>query len=269
MLTLPRRARPTKGARPATVPDGMRVYAIGDVHGRIDLLDDLLRKISADHESRGGGNVRLIFVGDLIDRGPRSDQVVECVRQLMENDSRISCLMGNHEELLLLALKGDQKAMRLFTRIGGRETLLSYGITAAEYHSLSSEDLLELMRTRIPATHVRFLESLDDYIEVGDYAFVHAGIQPGIPLPEQRASDLRWIREPFLSFASDHGKVIVHGHTVTREVEERPFRIGIDTGAVVNGKLTAIALECGERWFLAAEAESQIDARYSRQASRA
>lgn len=237
----------------AAVPEGVRVYAIGDVHGRLDLLDDLLDQISVDHQSRGGGDVRLVFVGDLIDRGPDSAGVIDRVRELMHQDSRISCIMGNHEEVFLLALRGEVPALKMFCKIGGKETLASYGIGDREFSLLSNDDLIARMRAVVPQDHVDFLESLTDSVELGDYLFVHAGIRADVALEDQKTSDLRWIRRDFLDHDGDFGgRVVVHGHTVSEGPDVREHRIGIDTGAVLHGRLTAVGLEGRKRWFLSA-----------------
>lgn len=235
------------------MPPGIRVYAVGDVHGRLDLLEDLLTQIRTDHHARGDADVRLIFVGDLIDRGPDSAAVIDRVRDMIADDPRISCIMGNHEEVFLLALRGNVDALKLFSKIGGKETLASYGIGASEFVLLGNEDLIALMRARVPESHVRFLEALIDSVELGEYLFVHAGIRPDVALDAQKPADLRWIRRDFLDYAGDFGgKVVVHGHTVTLEPEVRANRLGIDTGAFMHGRLTAVGLEGGERWFLSA-----------------
>ncbi|WP_404712392.1 metallophosphoesterase family protein [Sphingomonas sp. MMS24-J13] len=234
----------------AAIPPGCRVYAIGDVHGRLDLLDDLLDRIAVDDRDRPPADTQIIFLGDLIDRGPESRGVVDRAMAMAVGGINVRFLMGNHEEVLLAALKGRQGAMRQFIRIGGGQTLHSYGITGSEYRDADFDELVELARARIPAEHVEFLAGFEDRIGIGDYLFVHAGIRPGIPLDKQRPSDLRWIREEFVGHAGNHGRIIVHGHTVTDHVEERPNRIGIDTGAFASGRLTALALEGSERWYL-------------------
>lgn len=247
-----RRTTPKSLSRPnvPTVPEGVRVYAIGDIHGRMDLLELLFERISVDNAARGSAETRLIFLGDLIDRGPDSSKVVERVCQLCRMSANVNVIAGNHEEVFALALDGDSKAMRLFLRIGGRETILSYGVSEAEIDGADYAQLCALSQDATPDHHIAFLKNLSDVVEIGDYVFVHAGIRPGVPLDEQRVEDLRWIRSGFLNHDGDHGKIIVHGHTVTQEVDERPNRIGIDTGAFASGILTAMGLEGSHRWFI-------------------
>lgn len=235
----------------ACVPAGVRVYAIGDIHGRLDLLDDLLFRIEADDQSRGDGvATQIIFLGDLVDRGPNSAGVVQRALELKESGRPVRFLMGNHEEVFLKAMQGSREALRFLVKIGGRATIISYGVSAEEYDALDYDDLAELVAARVPQAHVDFIAGFENQIQVGDYLFVHAGIRPRVPLEEQTGGDLRWIRHEFLDYRGDHGPVVVHGHTITEDVEERPNRIGIDTGAFASGKLTALGLEAGERWFL-------------------
>ncbi|MDP5280667.1 metallophosphoesterase family protein [Sphingomonas sp. DG1-23] len=232
------------------VPPGERIYAIGDIHGRLDLIEALLGRIVADDRARPEAQTQLIFLGDLIDRGPQSAQVIEFALGLESSAWNCRFLLGNHEEVFLKALTGDLKALAFFIRIGGRETILSYGVSEAEYAESDYPELLELLVARVPASHVEFLNRFEDLIVAGDYAFVHAGVRPGQQLADQRTRDLRWIRSEFLDHPEDHGKIIVHGHTVTDDAQFRHNRIGIDTGAYASGKLTALALEGAERWVL-------------------
>ena len=235
----------------ARVPDGQRVYAIGDIHGRNDLLAQLLSQIDADDEERGSADTHIIFLGDLMDRGEDSAGVIETAMALRASGRKVRFLMGNHEEVFVRACrKNDSKTTRFFLRIGGEETVLSYPITRAEYITLDMEQLSERLATLVPESHLEFIESFEDQIVIGDYAFVHAGIRPGVPLSEQKPTDLRWIREEFVDQRGDLEKVVVYGHTIYDEVEERGSRIGIDTGAYASGKLTALSLEGGERWYL-------------------
>ena len=232
------------------VPAGQRIYAIGDIHGRADLLDALLAQIDADDVTRGPAQSRLVFLGDLIDRGPSSAQVIERAMQVAAGPRNCQFLLGNHEEVFLKALSGDLKALAFFIRIGGRETILSYGISEEEYRSCDYSELLALLLERVPESHRTFLSAFEDLIIAGDFAFVHAGVRPGHPLEQQRASDLRWIRNEFLDHRDGFEKIIVHGHTITDDVDIRAHRIGIDTGAYSSGKLTAMGFEGGERWVL-------------------
>lgn len=234
----------------AMMTDGQRVYAIGDVHGRLDLLDGLLQRIDDDDQFRGAAETHIIFLGDLIDRGPQSAQVVARVMELARARPNVRILLGNHEEVFLKALTGDLKALAFFNRIGGRETILSYGVSEQAYRESDYSELLDLWRRRVPDAHIAFVQGFEDMIIFGDFAFVHAGVRPGEPLARQRVSDLRWIRDEFLSHGSPLEKVIVHGHTISDEVETTPHRIGLDTGAFASGRLTAMGFEGPDRWIL-------------------
>ncbi|MFM2410405.1 MAG: serine/threonine-protein phosphatase 1 [Pseudomonadota bacterium] len=239
----------------ARVPDGARIYAIGDIHGRNDLLQALLAQIEADDAARRPAETQIILLGDLVDRGPDSAGVIETA-MAMSNSRHISgrkarFLLGNHEEVFLAACrKRDAKTLRFFLKIGGDATLQSYPITRAEYKEMDLEQLADRLPSLVPEAHLVFLESFEDQIVIGDYAFVHAGIRPGVPMSEQKKSDLRWIRDEFTGHRGDLEKVVVYGHTIYDDIEERGSRIGIDTGAYASGKLTAIGLEAGERWYL-------------------
>ena len=232
------------------VPDGERVYAIGDIHGRLDLLDQLMDRIDADDRKRGPARTLLIFLGDLIDRGPDSHGVVERAIEISGGPQNTRFLMGNHEEVFLRTIGGDLRALRLLLRIGGKETVLSYGLTLEEYTQLDFEGLWAALKSRVPQAHIDFIAGFEESIEVGGYLFVHAGVRPGVVIEQQSAADMRWIRDEFLRHREDHGKLVVHGHNVSEKVDVRPNRIGIDTGAYASGRLTAIGLERDERWFL-------------------
>lgn len=246
-----RRAIAPAAPRPPAVPAGQRVYAIGDIHGRIDLLDTLLDDIARDDAARGPAETTRIFLGDLIDRGPHSRAVIERVMAILPSDPRVHAIMGNHEEVMLAALDGDPQAIRLFYRIGGVETMLSYGADETMIEQWNFEDIGTFLESAVPPAQAAFLRTMEQMITIGDYCFVHAGIRPGVAFDEQRAADLRWIREPFLTSDADHGRVIVHGHSITDTVEDLPNRIGIDTGAFATGRLSALGLEGTDHWFLA------------------
>jgi serine/threonine protein phosphatase 1 len=237
------------------IPEGRRVYAIGDIHGRLDLLRTLMAQIDRDDAARGAARTEIIFLGDLVDRGPDSAGVIDYLIAARASGRDCTFLGGNHDEVFLHAAEGDRKAAAGLHRMGGRETALSYGISEAEYEEGGFDALATLLRERVPAEHIAFLRALGEWHRVGDYVFVHAGIRPGRAMEEQRGDDLRWIRAGFLEHERCHGAMIVHGHTITDEPDFRTNRIGIDTGAFRTGRLTALGLEGGERWLLATPAE--------------
>ena len=237
---------------------------IGDIHGRLDLLDQLLDQIHRDLAQRPARKTLLVFVGDLVDRGPSSAQVVERLRTYRHPGVRPIFLLGNHEEVLLRILGGDVLPIGSWLKFGGAECLASYGADPAALARSRDSEVLAVVWRAIPRSHVEFLKSFSDTCRFGDYLFVHAGVRPGIELDLQSQSDLRWIRGPFLLDDSDHGFVVVHGHTITKGVEEKANRIGIDTGAYCSGVLTALAIDGEQRWFLdtaaaPATAEAGVD----------
>lgn len=239
----------------ATLPAGQRAYAIGDVHGRADLLAALIEAIDRDDAARAAAQTTVILLGDLIDRGPDSAGVIRLARQWQQRRT-VRILMGNHEEMFLRALD-QEEAMRQFLRFGGREMLLSYPLDPLVYTRAELDEVAALARAAIPPEDIAFVQGFEDMVALGDYLFVHAGIRPGIAPEEQRPADLRWIREPFLDHAESFGPVVVHGHTITATAELRHNRIGIDTGAYRSGQLTAIGLEGTTRWLLTAAETSE------------
>lgn len=234
----------------ACVPQGRRVYAIGDIHGRFDLFDELLSQIESDTASRGRADTWIVLLGDLVDRGPDSCRVVERAIDLARGGN-VRILAGNHEEMLLGSMTNEE-TLRHFLRHGGKETLFSYGLQPEEYAAAKLELLRERMNELVPASHIAFFRAMENQIICGDYLFVHAGIRPGIALEDQTVSDMRWIRREFLDHTEPHSHVVIHGHTITDDPVTRPNRIGIDTGAFASGRLTAIGLEADQRWFLEA-----------------
>lgn len=232
----------------AYVPTGQRIYAIGDIHGRLDLFCEMIDVIEQDDEASTPADTTVILLGDLIDRGPDSAEVVN-VAQRWQAHRRLRIIAGNHEEMFLQSLR-KKEAMRHFLRYGGRETALSYGIAPEVYETATVEEVQAMLRDLVPDNHIAFIRSFEDMIAIGDYLFVHAGIKPEVALEEQRLQDLRWIREPFLSHREPFSHVVVHGHTITDEADEQPNRIGVDTGAYCHGRLTALVLEGGARRFL-------------------
>ncbi|HYC95260.1 MAG TPA: metallophosphoesterase [Sphingomicrobium sp.] len=240
----------SKKQGPPRAPKGYRAYAVGDVHGRLDLLDNLLAQIEQDVARRPARRNLLVMLGDLIDRGPDSCGVVERMRTYRHDSIKPYFLAGNHEEVLLRILAGERGVLANWLQFGGAECLMSYGCDPAELDIKNERAALATVSRVIPPEHARFLAGFADTLSFGDYLFVHAGIRPGVDLSLQTQVDLRWIRSPFLETDSDHGVVVVHGHSINPKVEERPNRIGIDTGAYRTGVLTALALEGDSRWVL-------------------
>lgn len=236
---------PAPVAPPSSVPDGERWYVIGDVHGRCDLLDGLITAIDGDDAQADPATSTVVFLGDLVDRGPESAGVVAVTRAWQKRRA-VRCLAGNHEDMFLESFT-DLEMLRHFLRHGGRETILSYGLSLEAYNALSLEELQEEMARVVPEEDRAFLAVAEEWIEAGDYLFVHAGIDPGRALEEQRRSDLLWIRERFLRHTEPFSHVVVHGHTIFDEVEDAGRRIGIDTGAYRTGRLTALVLEGSAR----------------------
>jgi serine/threonine protein phosphatase 1 len=240
-------------ARPGSISPGLAVYAVGDIHGRLDLLEDLLRRIETDAERHPGDSERaLIFLGDYIDRGPSSRGVVD--RLLEDPLPGISTvrLMGNHEEALLSFIDGASDGLDWLT-FGGLETLLSYGVPLRTIPSTGQQviELRQALTEAIPRSHLDFFRRCTFRHSVGDYVFVHAGVRPGIPLERQTPTDLMWIRDDFLRARIPMPeRVIVHGHTIVDLPQDRSHRINLDTGAFVSGRLTCVALRGEERRFI-------------------
>jgi len=230
---------------------GARAYAVGDIHGRLDLLDALLDRIERDRAARPPRPTWIVFLGDLIDRGPDSAGVVERLRTWRPEDATALFLAGNHEEVMLRVLGGEPEILPDWLRFGGAECLASYGLDPAALKRLEPAAAVAQIRAAVPRAHVEFIDSFADTFAFGDYLFVHAGIRPGVAVAAQDPFDLRWIREPFLSDEEAKGTVVVHGHTIVAEVEERPNRIALDTGAYQTGLLTALGIEDDRRWYLA------------------
>ena len=220
---------------------------MGDVHGRLDVLGPLLHDIVADAAaSRPAERPLLIFLGDYVDRGADSRGVVDLILRMRDFDRlETRVLKGNHEEALLNFL-GDPTAMGpLWVDHGGATTLASYGVQppATRTDPEAWVKAGEAFARQLPAEHRRFYETLELMVTVGDYAFVHAGVRPGVNLAEQSERDLLWIRQEFLQWPGPHGKVIVHGHTPAEQAHLGRWRIGIDTGVYATGVLTAVRLE--------------------------
>ncbi len=234
----------------ALVPRGVRVYAVGDIHGRLDLLDQLLHQIESDGAATDLVK-HIVFLGDYVDRGPQSRAVIERLAAGPPPGFGAIHLRGNHEATLLDFLE-DARVGGNWLTYGGNATLASYGVVPPPEATPAErlEEAQQQFRAALPAHHKSFLTRLRTCVSIGDYHFVHAGVRPGVPLDRQDALDLMWIREEFLASQADHGKVVVHGHTIALQPEIRSNRIGIDTGAFATNRLTALVLEGASRRFL-------------------
>jgi serine/threonine protein phosphatase 1 len=225
------------------IPRGMRVYAIGDIHGRADLLVRQHALIEADFAANPVPIVNLVYLGDYIDRGPNSRGVLDILAQGVNDFVMRTLLRGNHEEMLLRFLE-DHSVGPAWCQLGGLETLHSYGIDAEKVIKDGGyADLSARFRETLPSHHLTILSQLKTSFAIGNYFFCHAGVRPGIPLERQNERDLVWIREKFLDATGHFGKIVVHGHSPVDQPDFRKNRINIDTGAYATGKLTCLVLE--------------------------
>lgn len=245
------RGEDEQGVRRA-VPDGLCVYAIGDIHGRLDLLEALHDRIREDAAGRDAERRQLVYLGDYVDRGASSRQVIDTlIAQPLAGFEAVH-LLGNHEFFLRRFLS-DPEIGDVWLINGGETTLQSYGIEPWDDPPEGTDRLTWLsgrFAAALPAAHLRFLDGLRPRHEIGDYLFVHAGVRPGVPLDRQDPEDLIWIREPFLRSQEEFGKLVVHGHTPDVSPVQRNNRICVDTGACYGGRLTALVLQGDEQSFL-------------------
>jgi serine/threonine protein phosphatase 1 len=241
---------------------GDRIYAIGDIHGRYDLFRALLNKIEAHAATLPPGKAtHVILVGDLIDRGPDSAKVLKLVYNIQKQTRNMTALLGNHEELMVRALSGEPGMLNAWIKLGGGPTLRSFGLEVPK-GTYDLREFTQQVAQAVPREWVNWLQSMPLSARSGDYFFCHAGVRPGVAIKKQSRNDLLWIREEFLSNEDDHGVVVVHGHSVSSEVELRSNRIGIDTGAYKTNMLTALYLEGTERDIIScsfAAGEEQLD----------
>jgi len=230
-----------------TIPE-IRLYVIGDIHGRLDLLERIIELVNLDIKDNGG-DCLVVTLGDYVDRGPNSRGVLDC---LLKNPfaGRFVALKGNHEALLEEFL-GNPTVAAQWWRLGGRETLRSFDISVRRWMTTrNSNRAATQLRAALSPEHMEFLASLKTSLVVGRYFLCHAGVRPGIPLEQQDETDLLWIRDDFLSSRLDFGKIIVHGHTPVPEPELLPNRINVDTGAFATGRLTCAVLNGGKPRFI-------------------
>lgn len=242
----------------AAGPPGLRIYAIGDVHGRFDLLEEMHARIAQQIARDRPADFRVIHVGDYVDRGPRSRDVLDFLVE-RTRDPRFVALAGNHDAGFLEFL-ARPAADGLFAAHGGAETALSYGVRADFSTDRMARETANALLAVMPRAHLAFLEGLPRSVALGDFFFCHAGIRPGIALSAQSADDLIWIRGPFLKHPGLHEKVVVHGHTPAGEPEIMPNRVNIDTGAWMSNVLTAISVEGKRKRILQVGVEDQREA---------
>jgi serine/threonine protein phosphatase 1 len=235
-----------------TPPDTV-IYAIGDIHGRLDLLAEMHERIATDVRQRAAPRKLLIYLGDYVSRGEDSRRVVDRVLEWLPEGFERIALKGNHEDLLLRFLDGDLDAGRHWFDYDGLDALAHYGVTIPDLQA-RDEATVAVLRDRfaaaLPQSHLDFFRSLPASYQAGDYFFVHGGVRPGVALTEQSDHDCMWIRKSFLDSDADHGAVVVHGHTISTEPVVRHNRIGIDTGAYRSGVLTCLVLNTTNRSFL-------------------
>lgn len=234
------------------VPPGQRIYAIGDIHGRSDLLGRLHEMIREDARTAPEQERLIVYLGDLVDRGMDSRGVIDLLLEGPPAGFSAIHILGNHEAAMLDFLQDSSIGPHWMVN-GGDMTLYSYGVPVPRNATGGGPEYVAARNAlieRLPEAHLNFLQDMVLAHEAGDYLFVHAGIRPGVAVADQDPQDLLWIREPFLSSAADLGRVVVHGHTISPEVEERGNRIGIDTGAYHSGRLTCLVLAGDRRSYL-------------------
>jgi serine/threonine protein phosphatase 1 len=226
----------------ATLPDGFRIYAIGDIHGRADLVETLLLQIDVDCNLYPANRSIVVALGDYIDRGPASKEVLDLLLKYKKTKETVF-LKGNHETFLYRFLS-DPTILDEWRLCGGLETLVSYGLSPSINPSgREQRQLADELAKSLPARHLEFLETLNLSFSCGDFLFVHAGIRPGISIRKQREEDLLWIRDEFLCCEKLFEKFVVHGHTPVHAPDIRPNRANIDTGAFATGRLTCVVIE--------------------------
>lgn len=230
-----------RGEQPA-LPEGIRIYAIGDIHGRADLLEEAFTIIDSDLADIGSRRSIQVFLGDYVDRGLDSRRTLDVLMK-RELEYETVFLKGNHEALLSDVLENPEAAS-VWYEYGGLNTLLSYGIKPSlSPGELERRELVKALSESLPDSHKDFLRRLKPSFICGDFLFVHAGVRPGVALENQKEDDLIWIREEFLKSDLNFGKFVVHGHTPVMEPQIRWNRINIDTGAYATGRLTILRIE--------------------------
>lgn len=225
----------------AKTPENLRIYAIGDVHGCLNHLQAVHHWIDEDLARHPASDWTIVHVGDYVDRGDQSREVMDYLIDRSAKDDRNVFLLGNHDLMFKRAIEGDERLTKIWLRNGGETTLASYGLSLDEFlrrriDRLGFDDV-------IPESHLAFIDSLKMSVTLGDFYFVHAGIDPDRHLADQEEADMLWIRDRFVDKSGEYEAIIVHGHTPTRKADVRSNRIGIDTGAVFGGDLCCLLLD--------------------------
>lgn len=251
MFSFLRKLINNNGRRAYRIPEGLRVYAVGDVHGRADLLRRLHGRIVQDSQTGRERDNVVVYLGDYLDRGAFVRETLDEIANGLPSCFRKEYLQGNHEQLFLDFLD-DSSLLETWLGLGGQATLLNYGVKApgTGFSPRRAESVRESLLEAMPGEHLNFLSDLKHYYQLGDYVFVHAGIRPGIPLEKQSTDDLLWIRDDFLDSHDDHDWKIVHGHTIRERAQAHPHRISVDTGAYATGVLSCVILEDDQVRFL-------------------
>lgn len=232
----------------AQIRDGLRIYAIGDVHGCIIELRQMIANIDAEQTIFPSKNNKIIFLGDYVDRGPANREVVDYLIELKASDRDIVFLKGNHDQKVLLFLKNPKQTGKDFLKWGGDATLRDYGVNINDYENI--KDAAYAFSQSLPHSHKEFFKGLEYSYSIDDYFFCHAGVRPGVLLSKQSKHDLCWIRTEFLFHEEPFEKVIIHGHTITDEPEVKQNRINVDTCCYDSGRLTAVVLDGKKHRFL-------------------
>ena len=232
--------------------DCERIYALADIHGHFDLFLEAMREIQRDNRQKGSSQTIIVVAGDIVDRGPSSRQLLSYLQHLQSTVTGLIVLRGNHEQLMLDSISGDERAQMTWLKSGGRQTLQAYGVDPGGFADLGLEERTRVLRRAVGDKTYRWLKSLPLSYRSGDYFFCHAGVRPGIELSKQDPHDLMWIRRAFHESENDHGAIIVHGHSDMTDVQLRHNRIGIDAGAHRTGKLAILGLQGAKRWVMQA-----------------
>ncbi|WP_371396488.1 metallophosphoesterase family protein [Fretibacter rubidus] len=231
-------------------PNNAIGFMIGDVHGCFDALQELLMKIEDERRAHPERDADIIFLGDLMDRGPASKEVIAFLKDYNPDFANVHFIMGNHEEVMLQVLSGDTDAMMSWFQFGGKTCARSYGVESLGAVLMDPDRVISDIQRAVPEDHLEFIRGFKDYHMFGDFMCVHAGIKPGVALTEQSAADMRWIRKRFLDYKKPHPHMIVHGHSVVEAAEILPNRIAVDTGACHGGPLTALVVKDTSLSFL-------------------